>query len=68
MNKKDSEKIKKFQQPYCYFLNLYKYGCKPFWTMHDTPDIAEADAKGNTDILHVAIPIHKDWINKLEES
>ena len=71
MTKSEKDKVlKKMEESGdYYFMNLYPYKVAPFWTMHDTVKLAESDAKlhrvVDSDIaLHIAVPVHRDHINK----
>ena len=43
------------------YLNLYKYGVSPYWTMHTSREIAVSQAQVNcfndNHALHVAMPV-----------
>jgi len=47
-----------------YFLNLYKFGDSPFWSMHTNYQVAVNDAEQNkrygNKALHIGIPIPRE--------
>lgn len=46
-----------------YFINLYKHGDKPFWTMHHSYIEAVRNAGVSDNCLHIGLPINKIMFN-----
>ncbi len=69
MTKNDNDKIKDCMND-TVFLNLYKYGKPPYWTMHTSRELAEHEAEFNRQThkhepIHVALPVHEDWLGRI---